>query len=1437
MFASVVLIGFQLRGQEIGEKIESRLRTNPHYLRRPREFLKKLEAGVRHILSHFFHLFGNWIFLFPLFFGISYGSLGYLTICFALLFMKDTSYFRAANSVAGLYSIIYLTMLYTFTLLKIVFPHFIDRLNVSFRKDLGMDRDVEVKVIFSLFCFALSFWQSRYSYQSLQSKNHLTLDSLAEISYIPKILIKTYNLCLLFLYRHFGKVVAFFICLTAISTPSIPNVCTLMLSFLFFMLETPSSYLIFSTMLFIQVDLLAKLIFQLDMLDYDFLKKSKILKLCGLVSYDGWSNDIAHGLVAVFCLSILHYAVKRAAASIEDADRKKENIVYYLFNVFEEFGFEIMQVGQMLIGLYKLNLYGFIYILTSLVWFTRLRKHQTVWYVQIGFIMFCTFFQYTTELKKVLEGELLNNLIPKKWMYFLGFGKFGFFDPKYLISDFLLIMILMRARLSYFSRSPKLFTQPSSQSLLPTGSLKYNLYSHNLLIVNILSFLYCAFEPSFLSLILLTGNLYFVFRRAEFHDSPKIRGQFAFYIVFAYIIAISVMVMQFLLLWFTDYSFLNRGKFIFSVGIPVLNNDYTFEEIERTIGIFDSGHIILLISIFFFSCLQLKMNESAFIRYVFQTRQINKLLMAKRYRKLKIDQEKQSKVFLAAERNKVRMIKLNIEKNLRDSPVTIDDWKKLFNYDFDEAKEREDHIPDYSSMMSERTAFKDDEQIRYFQASLFDEEILATKALENNTRKKVWYFAVFDWIICNTYKLSFKYRNLRYTEEENVRIEHIVGEENSWKYRIYCFLIAMSYMVFSELEVWSFLILFLLRVIVTDFFFSCILFVYIIGVVYAENKSTSRVQLNIFFGVCSLWTYLYAFYYIYAYLKGVPNFDNIPHFFMMLLASLTISQRDLNSILNPKEMSQKVDFSLRSFLSWIKSIPKANTEFGKDYYTQYFLSDLASLLLMAFFWSSFRPGTSELSLIGMFMENRVSMAFVFAAIANFVFLILDRIAYTSKSVMLKVFIQYSNLILTHVWIQTSLKKEFFKLNISLFVWYVSKCSYWIFSAKQIKSGYPLFRTSMILTKNATLLNKYLFIIYRAIPYLFEFRAVIDWAISDTCLTFYHWLEFEDVFGLIFKTKVDRQSDAKSGRKFGQPVEKWFQYFLLGLLMSVFTLLVWFPFIVVGTNSISETESVVDGSIQFLFSTLSGNSNIVNFPFYDSGLVNAYNDEESQTRYRLSVPFESSRRWTISDEDKEALVAGIRSDSTRLCYLLKFETGESLKSLYHHCFSSFTSTDKFDKSAFADFISAGVHREVPFMVESLFEFQKVGTVVAPEGYTRKKFYFNFSEQDPTIVTFQPEKDPLIVTTSTLKTNLKRFGLIGLYLYFVYALSRLIRFSIYGIAARIQIDELPNVDYILDLCQDILVVREFGDHFMEETLFWHLISLFRSPQLLIEKTRIP
>lgn len=77
--------------------------------------------------------------------------------------------------------------------------------------------------------------------------------------------------------------------------------------------------------------------------------------------------------------------------------------------------------------------------------------------------------------------------------------------------------------------------------------------------------------------------------------------------------------------------------------------------------------------------------------------------------------------------------------------------------------------------------------------------------------------------------------------------------------------------------------------------------------------------------------------------------------------------------------------------------------------------------------------------------------------------------------------------------------------------------------------------------------------------------------------------------------------------------------------------------------------------------------------------------------------------------------------------------------------------------------------------------------------------------------------------------------GLYVSIVLVIGKFVRGFFSEISHSIMFEELPCVDRILKLCQDIFLVRETRELELEEELYAKLIFLYRSPETMIKWTR--
>lgn len=141
---------------------------------------------------------------------------------------------------------------------------------------------------------------------------------------------------------------------------------------------------------------------------------------------------------------------------------------------------------------------------------------------------------------------------------------------------------------------------------------------------------------------------------------------------------------------------------------------------------------------------------------------------------------------------------------------------------------------------------------------------------------------------------------------------------------------------------------------------------------------------------------------------------------------------------------------------------------------------------------------------------------------------LDRIIYLCSFTTAKVLFYVFNLALftysvtKYAWNMEPTHKRIG--GVALRAIYLSKAVSLALQAIQLKYGIPhkstLYR--QFLTSSISKLNYMGFRIYRALPFLYELRCVLDWSCTTTSLTMYDWLKVSQVSSTSHELCISRQ---------------------------------------------------------------------------------------------------------------------------------------------------------------------------------------------------------------------------------------------------------------------------------------------------------------------------
>ncbi|KAK6619392.1 hypothetical protein RUM44_003774 [Polyplax serrata] len=105
------------------------------------------------------------------------------------------------------------------------------------------------------------------------------------------------------------------------------------------------------------------------------------------------------------------------------------------------------------------------------------------------------------------------------------------------------------------------------------------------------------------------------------------------------------------------------------------------------------------------------------------------------------------------------------------------------------------------------------------------------------------------------------------------------------------------------------------------------------------------------------------------------------------------------------------------------------------------------------------------------------------------------------------------------------------------------------------------------------------VLFMAVPFLFELRALMDWIWTDTSMTLSDWLKMEDIFAQIFQLKCQRRAEAEYPLPRGERKSPLSKYLLGGAGLFMIIAIIWFPLVLFALgNTVGESNIPYDVTI-------------------------------------------------------------------------------------------------------------------------------------------------------------------------------------------------------------------------------------------------------------------
>nr|XP_013001447.1 piezo-type mechanosensitive ion channel component 1 isoform X3 [Cavia porcellus] len=561
-----------------------------------------------------------------------------------------------------------------------------------------------------------------------------------------------------------------------------------------------------------------------------------------------------------------------------------------------------------------------------------------------------------------------------------------------------------------------------------------------------------------------------------------------------------------------------------------------------------------------------------------------------------------------------------------------------------------------------------------------------------------------------------------------------------------------------------------------------------------------------------------------------------------------------------------------------------------DVYALMFLADVVDFIIIIFGFWAFGKHSAATDITSSLSDNQVPEAFLVMLLIQFSTMVVDRALYLRKTVLGKLAFQVVLVVAIHIWmffILPAVTERMFSQNAVAQLWYFVKCIYFGLSAYQIRCGYPTRILGNFLTKKYNHLNLFLFQGFRLVPFLVELRAVMDWVWTDTTLSLSSWMCVEDIYANIFIIKCSRETEKKYPQPKGQKKKKIVKYGMGGLIILFLIAIIWFPLLfmslvrsVVGVvnQPIDVTVTLKLGGYEPLFTMSAQQPSIEPFTpetyevlsrQFDSyplamQFISQYSPEDIVT---AQIEGSSGALWRISPPSraqmKRELYNGTADITLRFTWNFQRDLAKGGTVEYtnekHTLELAPNSTERRQLARLLEGTS-----DQSVIISNLFP-KYIRAPNGPEASPVKQLQPN-EEADYLGVRIQLRREQVgpgaagflewwVIELQDCQTNcnllpmvifsdkvsppslgfLAGYGIMGLYVSIVLVIGKFVRGFFGEISHSIMFEELPCVDRILKLCQDIFLVRETRELELEEELYAKLIFLYRSPETMIKWTR--
>ena len=459
-------------------------------------------------------------------------------------------------------------------------------------------------------------------------------------------------------------------------------------------------------------------------------------------------------------------------------------------------------------------------------------------------------------------------------------------------------------------------------------------------------------------------------------------------------------------------------------------------------------------------------------------------------------------------------------------------------------------------------------------------------------------------------------------------------------------------------------------------------------------------------------------------------------------------------------------------------------------------------------------------------------------------------------------------------------------NVYVSIFYLLYIFYFLFSGLQIKYGFTDIKKISSRMRASNFFAYMTYNIYINIPFLFELKNFIDWTFTSTALSLWQWLKLEEVISLLYLNKCYTKS--KMARRVGSIIPNYSKIFFGGLTNLSIIVLIFGPLILFSSlNPINEVNQVNGVNLKIVLCMNVEQSAKINLTLFQTfnSIIQGFRNEEEYSNYlfkqdnaelnnfnksykftqvqKVKLISFSEHNWDISNQFKKYFSPNTNYSKGEyyLSLIYSFTTSKNNEITNNYRYEDKFIIDENIMSNLSFTINSNeTSRADLFLKEFYFPYQRITEDNTPNplvrskkknvtlslektriNNTRKNYNYNWFLKEGNDTKKSKEKSDniegieFLTFTDLFSSVIFGYDVITFYITFIFVSGKIIRALFLGQAKRIIYTEMVNQTKLFSVCEGIKISRMRKNFLQENKLYYLLIEMMRSPEIIKNMTQ--